>query len=78
MVFKFSLLQFLTIKDLKSSPALLSFLSLDTCSYEQNCLEESMVWLMEAVKDLNDQLKRREHLGMELKYQKSLVIVFCC
>ena len=61
----------LDTKCLVSSPALLSFLSLDNPPEEQNGLDA----LRETVKELSDQLKRREQLELELEYQINLVIL---
>eukprot|EP00092_Neocalanus_flemingeri_P044547 GFUD01049451.1.p1 GENE.GFUD01049451.1~~GFUD01049451.1.p1 ORF type:complete len:553 (+),score=166.10 GFUD01049451.1:297-1955(+) len=63
------------IKYLKSSSALLSFLSLDNPPVGLNGLEENRAicdTLEEAVKELRDQLRKREGMEMELAYQKNM------
>eukprot|EP00092_Neocalanus_flemingeri_P011938 GFUD01012871.1.p1 GENE.GFUD01012871.1~~GFUD01012871.1.p1 ORF type:complete len:519 (+),score=122.27 GFUD01012871.1:203-1759(+) len=65
----------LEIKDLKSSPALLSFLCLDKPPVEQDRLEANRAicdTLEEAVKELREQLRKREQVEKELYYHKNM------
>eukprot|EP00092_Neocalanus_flemingeri_P006599 GFUD01007117.1.p1 GENE.GFUD01007117.1~~GFUD01007117.1.p1 ORF type:complete len:320 (+),score=85.31 GFUD01007117.1:80-1039(+) len=65
----------LEINDLKKSPALLSFLCLDSPPVGRNGLETNMAvfdTLKEVIKDLREQLMRREQLDMEVEYHRNM------